>query len=127
MRRVRSRGSQPELVVRRLIHRMGYRYRLHRSDLPGHPDLVFITMRKVVFVHGCFWHGHSCRSGMNRPKSNNDYWQRKLERNMERDVEDQAKLAGLGWRVLIIWECELRDIAQLRQRIVHFLGGLAGC
>lgn len=121
MRRVRSRDSKAELVVRRVIHGMGYRYRLHRKDLPGHPDLAFIAMRKAIFVHGCFWHGHTCRAGKNRPKSNTEYWQRKLERNMDRDVEDQSKLVEMGWRVLIVWECELRDKARLRKRVVDFL------
>ena len=122
MRRVRARGSRAELIVRRLTHRMGYRYRLHRRDLPGRPDLVFIKRRKVIFVHGCFWHGHSCRAGENRPRSNTAYWEPKLDRNIARDAENQADLARMGWQVLVVWECELRDVEQLREKINLFLG-----
>ena len=121
MGRVRSRGSKAELMVRRLTHRMGYRYRLHRRDLPGRPDLTFVKDRKVMFVHGCFWHGHSCQAGRNRPKSNTAYWEKKLKRNTERDLENQTDLARMGWEVLIIWECELRRIEHLCEKIKVFL------
>ncbi|MYC32951.1 MAG: DNA mismatch endonuclease Vsr [Chloroflexi bacterium] len=121
MRRVRARSSRAELMVRQLTHRMGYRYRLHRRDLPGRPDLVFAKSRKVIFVHGCFWHGHSCRSGQNRPKSNTAYWEPKLTRNMARDVENLADLARMGWQALVVWECELRDVEQIREKIKLFL------
>ena len=122
MRRIRARDSRAELKVRRLTHRMGYRYRLHRRDLPGRPDLVFGKGHKVIFLHGCFWHGHDCRAGQNRPMSNTEYWEPKLNRNMARDAENQADLARMGWLVLVVWECELKDLEQLRKKIDLFLG-----
>src|SRR5579884_2241405 len=121
MRRVRSTDTRPELTVRRLIHAMGYRFRLHRRDLPGVPDIVLPRLRAVAFIHGCFWHGHACRAGRNRPASNVAYWERKLNRNRERDVRAQIALRRLGWRVLTIWECELRDRAKLENRLRRFL------
>ena len=122
MRRVRGRDTGPELVVRRLVHGMGYRYRLHRSDLPGKPDLTFPKLRKVIFVHGCFWHGHVCRAGKNVPSSNEAYWLTKLARNKKRDAAARRRLRRLGWKTLVIWECQLRDMAALRERLVKFLG-----
>ncbi len=107
---IRSKGMKPEMTVRRLLHSMGYRYRLHRRDLPGKPDLVFPGRRKVIFVHGCFWHQHadpSCKI-VRRPKSNREYWLPKLEQNVIRDAENRARLEELGWQVLVIWECEVR-------------------
>jgi len=121
MRRVRSTDTRPELTVRRLIHAMGYRFRLHRRDLPGVPDIVLPRLRAVAFIHGCFWHGHACRAGRNRPASNVAYWERKLNRNRERDVRARLALRRLGWRVLTIWECELRDRAKLENRLRRFL------
>ncbi|MFQ5852700.1 MAG: very short patch repair endonuclease [Candidatus Binatia bacterium] len=121
MAKVRSRDTSPEMIVRRLAHRMHYRYRLHRHDLPGKPDLVFPGRRKVVFVHGCFWHGHNCSAGLNRPKTNKSYWVPKLERNRERDAENQARLRKLGWQVLVIWECDLRDQDRLKRLLGSFL------
>ncbi len=124
MRRIRSKGMKPEMVVRRLVHRLGYRYRLHRKDLPGKPDLVFGPRRAVIFVHGCFWHQHdkaACLDGR-APKSNTDYWGPKLARNVERDVGAQKALTDAGWRVLVIWECETRDQDELERRIRCFLG-----
>lgn len=109
MRQVRSSDTKPEMTVRRLIHGMGYRYRLHRRDLPGCPDLVFPGRRKVIFVHGCFWHGHDCPSGRKQPKTNRDYWSRKLQRNAERDRANVEKLHAAGWDVLVIWECQIRQ------------------
>jgi DNA mismatch endonuclease (patch repair protein) len=126
MRAIRSKDTAPEFAVRRLAHRLGYRFRLHRPDLPGKPDLVFGTRRKIIFVHGCFWHGHNapnCNNGM-KPKSNRDYWLPKLARNSERDAEHGAALAADGWKVLIVWECETRDLKALATRLRRFLGPL---
>lgn len=122
MRSVKSENTGPEMVVRKLAHAMGYRFRLHRKDLPGRPDLVFPGRRKVVFVHGCFWHGHDCQSGMNRPKANREYWREKLEGNMQRDLRNQDLLRESGWGVLVLWECELGDIDGTRERLRAFLG-----
>ena len=107
MSRVRSRDTKPELLVRKLVHGMGYRYRLHRNDLPGKPDLVFGPRRKVILVHGCFWHGHDCARGARQPKANADYWLAKIERNRSRDARVQEELRQAGWRVIILWECGL--------------------
>lgn len=106
MRAVRSKDTAPEMVVRRLAHRLGFRFRLHRKDLPGSPDLVFPSRRKVVLVHGCFWHGHSCSRGARQPKANSDYWQAKIVRNVDRDVRNTSALNQAGWEVLIVWECD---------------------
>ena len=121
MRRIRSRGTRPEMVVRRLVHALGFRYRLHRRDLPGKPDLVFGPRRIVLFVHGCFWHQHECQDGR-VPSSNRRYWQAKLARNVERDVQVRQELERLGWRVLIVWECETKNEEKLRDLIMSFLG-----
>lgn len=122
MRRVRSTNTAPELHVRRLIHGLGYRFRLHRADLPGKPDIVFPVRRKVIFVHGCFWHGHGCKAGRNRPRSNVEYWTPKLRRNQARDAHDIAALAQLGWNILVVWECALKREALLIADIHRFLG-----
>ncbi len=121
MRRIRNRDTKPELAVRRLAYGMGYRYRLHRRDLPGTPDLVFAGRGKVNFVHGCFWHQHDCRLGQKQPSTNRDYWLPKLARNVERDAENQTHLAQLGWEALIVWECDLKDTSAVRDRIKAFL------
>lgn len=120
MRRIRSKGTRPELAVRGMVHRMGYRFRLHRENLPGKPDLVFVKRRKVIFVNGCFWHAHNCKAA-HRPKSNADYWWPKLKRNRARDKRNLAALVAQGWRPLVIWECELRKVAKTRGRIGKFL------
>ena len=125
MRRIKSKDTRPEMVVRSLAHGMGYRYRLHRRDLPGRPDLVFPARAKVIFVHGCFWHGHpdpNCVDGRRQPKSRLDYWLPKLAGNKQRDHSHEATLRTLGWSVMIIWECETRDTATLRERLQAFLG-----
>ena len=121
MRAVKGRDTEPEMTVRRLAHGMGYRYRLHRKDLPGKPDLAFPTRRKVIFVHGCFWHQHYCSRGARTPKSRPDYWIPKLRRNKQRDAEHQIRLRELGWDVLVIWECEIRELGAVRARIRVFL------
>lgn len=123
MGKVRSADTRPEMVVRRLVHGMGYRYRLHRKDLPGKPDLVLPGRRKVIFVHGCFWHRHGdpeCRLAR-WPKSRLDFWVPKLTANEERDAKVQARLGELGWDVMTIWECQVRDTEALKRRISEFL------
>lgn len=122
MRAVRSCDTGPEMIVRRLIHRLGYRYRLHRKDLPGKPDLVFPSRWKVIFVHGCWWHGHRCARGNRIPKTNFDYWIGKIERNRTRDVKNGSALRAGGWDVLVLWECELRDTMRLEQQVTEYLG-----
>lgn len=120
---VRSADTKPEMLVRRLIHGMGYRYRLHRRGLPGTPDLVFVSRRAVVFVHGCFWHRHAGCPLARLPKSRTDFWTPKLEANRERDDRNVVALESQGWRVLTVWECELKDIEELASRLKHFLDG----
>ena len=117
MRRVKGRDTSPELAVRRMLWRLGARYRLHRKDLPGHPDIVMPGRRLAVFVHGCFWHGHDCARGARVPKQNRDYWEGKVGRNRDRDAANLEKLEALGWRVLTVWECELKDPAALEARL----------
>lgn len=123
MRAIRSKDMKPELTVRRLTHAMGYRYRLHRKDLLGKPDMVFPSRRAVIFVHGCFWHQHpdpACKVAR-QPKSNIDYWQPKLERNKTRDAKNESALLVQGWRVLVIWECQTKDTEALMKAITAFL------
>lgn len=108
MSRVRSRDTQPELTVRSALHRLGYRYVLHRKELPGTPDLVFLSRRKVIFVHGCYWHGHSCKYGQAQSKSNVDFWKAKIANNMQRDQRNVAELRRQGWSVMLVWECRIK-------------------
>ncbi|MFZ5897607.1 MAG: very short patch repair endonuclease [Bacillota bacterium] len=121
MRRVRAKDTKPELVVRRLVYSMGYRYRLHGRNLPGHPDLVFPGRKKVIFVHGCFWHRHEGCARCRLPKSKLDFWQPKLEGNKARDIANQARLREMGWDFLVVWECELKDLEALKRRIRTYL------
>ena len=121
MRSVKGKNTKPEMIVRRLVHALGYRYRLHRRELPGCPDLVFHSRKKAIFVHGCFWHGHACSAGLNRPKSNTRYWTDKLRRNILRDYRHRARLRALGWKVLTIWECELKKMTKVQERTYRFL------
>lgn len=122
MRGVRGKNTGPELVVRRLLHQLGYRYRLHRSGLPGRPDLVFPGRRSVVFVHGCFWHAHGCAADR-PPRSRLDFWGPKLAATRARDEKALTALQVAGWRVCVVWECELADLAALQARLVDFLEG----
>lgn len=121
MRAVKGRDTQPELAVRRLTHQMGFRFRLCRKDLPGCPDLVFPRLRKVIFINGCFWHGHNCARGSRIPKSNKEYWLKKIRKNRERDQKSLKLLASTGWKPLVIWECEIRNESILRKRTKRFL------
>ena len=123
MGRVRHKDTKPEIIVRRLIHRMGYRYRLHRRDLPGTPDLTFGSRRKVIFVHGCFWHRHENCPLARMPKSRIDFWKTKLEANRIRDMQTLAALREDGWDALVIWECQLADLKKLEHTIHQYLEG----
>ena len=121
MRRVKGRDTTPELKVRRALTALGARYRLHRGDLPGKPDVVMPGRRLAIFVHGCFWHGHDCARGARVPKGNRDYWVGKVERNRARDERSREALEPLGWRVETIWECDLKDAAALEARLRSLL------
>ena len=123
MRRIRKTDTKPELVVRRATHRLGYRFRLHSKDLPGTPDLVFPRLRKIIFVHGCFWHQHEGCKLARMPKSRLDYWQPKLLRNRQRDEVALAALRKAGWSVRVIWECEVADEQSVASRVDCFLSG----
>jgi DNA mismatch endonuclease, patch repair protein len=125
MGRIRGKDTAPEMMVRRIVHRIGCRYRLHQKDLPGCPDLVFPRLRKVIFVHGCFWHRHSnpnC-SLARLPKSRLDFWEPKLSANQRRDQVAQTALAAAGWRILVVWECEMSNKEQLENMLKRFLTG----
>ncbi|MCA9235982.1 MAG: DNA mismatch endonuclease Vsr [Planctomycetales bacterium] len=123
MRAVKSADTTPEMVVRRLVHGLGYRYRLHAKDLPGKPDLVLPRLGKVIFVHGCFWHRHRCDAGQSTPASRVDYWQAKFDRNVARDKSHLRKLRRAGWSVLVVWECQTKASrrAVLERRLGRFL------
>lgn len=120
MQAVKGKDTKPELIVRSLLHRIGFRYRLHARDLPGRPDIVFRSRRKAIFVHGCFWHGHGCKRG-HPPKSRSDYWLPKLEANRIRDAAAQAQLEASSWSVLTVWQCETTDVETLERRLRAFL------
>ncbi|HMQ57034.1 MAG TPA: very short patch repair endonuclease [Rhizobiaceae bacterium] len=121
MRAVKSRNTTPELAVRKIARTISSGYRLNRADLPGKPDLAWIGAKRAIFVHGCFWHGHECRRGARIPKENRDYWVGKIARNKARDVKNRLHLEAAGWRVLTIWECELRDTQEVEARLRAFL------
>ncbi|GAB2869064.1 very short patch repair endonuclease [Paraburkholderia jirisanensis] len=122
MARVRNKHSSPEMLVRRLLHHAGYRYRLHRKDLPGTPDLVFPSRKKVIFVNGCFWHRHERCALARIPKTRVDFWTAKLNGNKERDERKISALNKLGWETFVLWECELGDCAEVLRRVTNFLG-----
>ena len=121
MARVKSKGMKPEMQVRRLLHGLGYRYRLHRKDLPGRPDIVFPSRRKVVFVNGCFWHKHAGCPRVRIPATNRDYWLAKLERNRARDERNLTLLREGGWTAMTVWECELKDVDAVTESLTQFL------
>jgi DNA mismatch endonuclease (patch repair protein) len=121
MSRIRGKDTKPEMIVRRLAWSLGVRYRLHRRDLPGCPDMVFAIRRKVIFIHGCFWHRHEGCQANRIPKSHVEFWTDKLEKNRLRDMDNQAKLRAMGWDALVVWECETKDRDALRSRIKSFL------
>lgn len=121
MERVRSVDTTPEVAVRRLLHGLGYRFRLHRADLPGRPDIVLASRNTVVFVHGCFWHGHHCKRGMRLPRTNAAYWKRKLTRNALRDRANIKRLRRQGWCVIVVWECHLREPERVCRRLSRLL------
>lgn len=122
MSRIRSQDTKPELIVRRIVHRLGYRYRLHQRGLPGTPDLVLASHRKVIFVHGCFWHQHRCRQGRVTPATNAEFWKTKRDANVSRDRRNRLRLRQLGWDILVVWECWTRDIdGRLLPKLQQFL------
>jgi DNA mismatch endonuclease, patch repair protein len=123
MRAIKSRNTQPELAVRRLVFGLGLRFRIHRRDLPGSPDLVLPRHKCVIFVHGCFWHRHLCKAGQACPATNRVFWDRKFDQNKLRDRKVKSALSAAGWRVLTVWECQTRKPEELRQRIQSFIDG----
>jgi DNA mismatch endonuclease (patch repair protein) len=120
MASIHSFNTTPEMLVRSLLHQMGFRFRVHRKDLPGRPDICLPKFRKVIFVHGCFWHGHTCVHGSRRPASNREYWDDKLDRNICRDADAVRALRKQGWTTLIVWECQLKS-PKIRERLKRFL------
>jgi len=120
MSRIRSKDTKPELAVRSILHRLGYRFRLHRKDLPGRPDIVLPRHHKAVLVHGCFWHGHTCRLA-SKPKSNTGYWSEKILKNKERDARNLNALKEAGWSVLELWECDVRKMDGLEEQLAAFM------
>lgn len=124
MRRIRSKGMKPELLVRSIVHRLGYRYALHRKDILGKPDMVFAPKKKIIFVHGCFWHGHKIKGCLDGrlPKTNKSYWVPKISGNRKRDARTRRSLKQAGWNIFEVWECETRDAEKLKKRLRKFLG-----
>lgn len=123
MSAVSGGDTKPELIVRRLVHGMGFRYRLHVASLPGKPDMVLARHRKAIFIHGCFWHGHEGCKRAGRPASNIEFWNVKLDKNIERDQRNLTELERLGWKILTVWECETKNIAKLTEILSNFLNG----
>lgn len=122
MRRIQNRNTAPELAVRKCCRELGFSgYRIHRKELPGKPDIAWIGRRLAIFVNGCYWHGHDCAEGLRKPKSNRNYWIPKIERNRQRDISNIAALSDMGWKVLVIWECEINDRALLSEKLQEFL------
>jgi len=113
----KGKDTNPEISVRRLIHSLGLRYRLHRRDLPGCPDMVFPGKKKVIFINGCYWHRHNCKKGRSMPETRKKFWQAKFERTVERDKKNYKALKKLGWQVLVLWECQLRDLKKLKKKV----------
>lgn len=121
MRLIRSKDTKPELIIRKALYALGYRYRLHAKNLPGHPDLAFSGRKKVIYVHGCFWHRHPGCKKNRTPKSKLEYWEPKFVANVERDMRNQQELEERGWKFLVVWECELKNLKELTEKIVTFL------
>lgn len=125
MAAIKGRDTKPEKLVRSMVHQMGYRFRLHRKDLPGKPDLVFPRLGKIILVHGCFWHVHNCPNGRGKPDQNSDFWEKKRTLNTERDKRTLRSLRRAGWRVLVVWECKLKSKKRekVQQTLYRFLSG----
>ncbi len=121
MSRISGKNTKPEVIVRSLLHKMGYRFRLHRKDLPGKPDITLPRHNKIIFVHGCFWHGHENCPRAKRPKSNRKFWDEKLDKNIARDKANFAKLQDLGWDIFVVWTCEVNNPVLLKQKLERFL------
>ena len=121
MSQIKCRNTKPEMIVRSIVHRMGYRYSLHRKDLPGKPDMVLVRHGKIIFVHGCFWHMHNCCYGRVKPATRAKFWEQKRQGNIERDKRNIRKLRQQGWKVLTIWECQTRDLSKLAKKLALFL------
>ena len=121
MRAVKSRDTSPELAVRKLLRGFAPHYRLHRKDVPGNPDVAYVGRKRAIFVHGCFWHGHDCARGARMPKANAEYWEAKIAKNRARDAANAEKLKEQGWRALVVWECELKDLTALEEKLRGFL------
>jgi DNA mismatch endonuclease, patch repair protein len=121
MSRIRHRDTHPEMTVRSLVHRLGYRYRLHKRDLPGKPDVVLVRHKKIIDVYGCFFHMHNCKFGKVTPATNTEFWQTKRRLNVERDLRNQKTLRQKGWRVMVVWECETKNPDLLKKKLVTFL------
>ena len=121
MSRIKSKNTKPEIIVRKIVWGLGFRYRLHRKDLPGKPDLVFSGLKKVIFVHGCFWHRHTCKYGRVVPKTNAEFWQEKRLSNQTRDASNIKALKSLGWKVLVIWECQTKKLLSIATKLNLFL------
>lgn len=126
MSKVRGKDTAPEKAVRSMLHRAGFRFRLHRRDLPGKPDIVLPKYKTVIFVHGCFWHQHTGCPAARRPSSNTDYWDKKLDANVNRDIENKRRLRGLGWQVMVVWECQIKSHAKLKDRLASALHSAGG-
>lgn len=124
MSRIKSKNTKPEITVRKILYSLGYRYRIHRKELPGSPDVIFSKRKKVIFIHGCFWHAHDCGRGF-KPKTNVDFWKKKLDKNCERDRLVEKQILEIGWQSLTIWECQLKNETQLIDLLKDFLGPLS--
>lgn len=121
MSNIRSKNTKPEITLRKLVYSLGYHYRLHSKDLPGKPDLVFLTKKKVIFVHGCFWHWHDCKYGIVKPATNAEFWEKKRSETKIRDIRNLKDLETAGWKTLVVWECQLKDMNSIKEIITEFL------
>jgi DNA mismatch endonuclease, patch repair protein len=126
MSHVKSKDTKPENIVRSIVHRLGFRFRKHKTDLPGKPDIVLVRHRKVIFVHGCFWHGHKKCKRSSRPQSHKTFWAVKLDKKIDRDKKNKRELELLGWKVLIVWSCEIINVDKIRNKLIKFLGKKKG-